>query len=69
MHQMLIGELQGEAKPNLSLYRKIFKLSNLSFHCPKMDQCSVCHTYREGTPDIKCNLQDQYTVPTKTVTP
>ncbi|CAB3248457.1 unnamed protein product [Arctia plantaginis] len=61
MHQMLVEDLQEEPKPSLSLYRKLFKCKNLSFHRPKKDQCSLCSTYREGTDDIKANLHETYT--------
>ncbi|CAB3224101.1 unnamed protein product [Arctia plantaginis] len=61
MHQMLVEDLQEEPKPSLSLYRKLFKCKNLSFHRPKKDQCSLCSTYRERTDDIKANLHETYT--------
>lgn len=45
---------------SFSTYRKVFKTKNLSFLCPKKDQCPLCLTYREGDEGIKEDLKHSY---------
>ncbi|CAH1969393.1 unnamed protein product [Acanthoscelides obtectus] len=33
---------------------------NLSFHKPKKDQCGLCKCYREGSEEVKANLEKEY---------
>ncbi|CAH1987070.1 unnamed protein product [Acanthoscelides obtectus] len=49
-----------QTKGSFSLYRKIFRFMNLSFHKPKKDQCGLCKCYREGSEEVKANLEKEY---------
>ncbi|CAH1954243.1 unnamed protein product [Acanthoscelides obtectus] len=33
---------------------------NFSFHKPKKDQCGLCKCYREGSEEVKANLEKEY---------
>ncbi|CAH2009413.1 unnamed protein product, partial [Acanthoscelides obtectus] len=33
---------------------------NVSFHKPKKDQCGLCKCYREGSEEVKANLEKDY---------
>ncbi|KAL4714028.1 hypothetical protein ACJJTC_008382 [Scirpophaga incertulas] len=46
--------------PGLTTYKKVFKSKNLAFHRPKKNQCSLCATYHNESPDIKLKLRDKY---------
>lgn len=47
-------------KGGYTLYRKVFKSMNLSFHRPKKDQCSLCMSYKNGDEECKQKLKSEY---------
>lgn len=58
---MFLDELKPEIeKPSFTIYRDVFKTTNLSFHRSKKDLCGICKNYFEGSADTKLQMQDWY---------
>ncbi|CAH1104544.1 unnamed protein product [Psylliodes chrysocephalus] len=54
MFSMCLADESGPLmKGAYSVYRKVFKSMNLSFHRPKKDQCSLCMSYNNGDEEKK----------------
>ena len=59
MHRVFKDE-HPDSTVSLSLYRKVFKIRKLKFHSPKKDQCGLCGSYRNGSPELKERLKEKY---------
>lgn len=51
---------EGDPKPSLSTYQRVFESKNLSFHTPKKDQCSICVMYKTGDSSVKSKLEEKF---------
>lgn len=57
----LSDEYLPETRGEYNLYRKIFKIMNLSFHRPKTkNQCTLCTTFQLGKEATKQTLAAEY---------